>query len=102
MSRVISSEMGHFTFKKSRKYNQLEPDLDLIKIEKALAAHCAAKTVVKPRKFLAIFAIGNRWQIMLQRFAQQFEIFARKNGAGSGWFGHCDNPFLDAAIKPLG
>jgi hypothetical protein len=66
------------------------------------ATHCAAEAMVEPRKFLAVLAVGNRRQIMLQRCTQQLEIFTGKNGAGSGWFGHCDIPFLDAAIKPLG
>jgi hypothetical protein len=62
--------------------------------KRVLARHCTAEAVIQPREFLAVFAISDRWQIMLQRFAQQFEIFARKNGAGSGWFGHGDIPFV--------
>jgi hypothetical protein len=45
------------------------------------AAHCAAEAMVKSRKLFAIFGVGDGRQIMFQRFAQQFEIFTRKNGA---------------------
>ena len=40
--RVISSKMEHFTARKSRHINNLEPDFDSIKIEQALAGESAA------------------------------------------------------------
>jgi hypothetical protein len=70
--------------------------------KQVLTAHRATEAVIKPRKFLAVFGVSDDWQIMFQCCAQKLEIFARKNGAGSGWFGHCDIPFINEAFMPLG